>query len=114
MAFSSAPGSVRAAEDVAAEDVAVNPGSAPTSVVVRINPLQTVPHATIRQVRSAWVESLMESIRTVSWIETKSIVYAPVPLEEIRAISAEPDNIARPKLDATMFRIIDGHTAWRL
>ena len=108
MASSSAPGSVSAAADAAAEDVAVNPGSAPTSVVVRINPLRTIPHAAIRQVRSAWVEDLMESIRTVSWIETKPIVYGPVPLEEIRAISAEPENIARPKLDAMKFRIIDG------
>jgi hypothetical protein len=81
---------VSAGADVAADDVAVNTGSAPTSVVVRINPLRTIPHAAIRQVRSAWVEGLLESIRTVSWIETKPIVYAPVPLEEIRAISAEP------------------------
>jgi hypothetical protein len=42
------------------------------------------------------------------WIETRPLVYGPIPLQEIRAIAAEPENISRHKLDAMTFRIIDG------
>jgi hypothetical protein len=100
---SSTQGSVSAAA-VAAVDLS----STANPVVVRINPSRAIPHATIRQVRSAWVEGLMDSIRTESWIETRPLVYGPIPLQEMRAIAAEPENIARPKLDDMTFRIIDG------
>jgi hypothetical protein len=67
-----------------------------------------VPHANIRQIHSAWVRDLREIFKQHGWSERHPVVYASVPFEEMKSVSALPENCKRARLACMSFMILDG------